>query len=124
VRVPLLSPALRLMDHYKDYPQILDEDFILSKMSNQKANVYLKEITKALGWSKYLTFHYARHTFATTVTLTNGVPIETVGQMLGHENIRSTQINARVTDTKVSRDMRKLKKLYKGQALYLSDDFI
>ena len=60
------------MDHYKDYPQILDEDFILPKMSNQKANAYLKEITKALGWSKYLIFHCARHTFATTVTLTNG----------------------------------------------------
>ncbi|WP_091367521.1 site-specific integrase [Mucilaginibacter mallensis] len=123
VRVPLLSPALRLMNHYKDYPRILDEDFILPKMSNQKANVYLKEITKALGWSKYLTFHCARHTFATTVTLTNGVPIETVGQMLGHKNIRSTQIYARVTDTKVSRDMRKLKKLYQGQPLYLADDF-
>nr|MCS3811976.1 site-specific recombinase XerD [Mucilaginibacter sp. X4EP1] len=123
VRVPLLSPALRLMDHYKDYPRILDEDFILPKMSNQKANAYLKEITKALGWSKYLTFHCARHTFATTVTLTNGVPMETVGQMLGHKNIRSTQIYARVTDTKVSHDMRKLKKLYQGQPLYLSDDF-
>ncbi len=123
VRVPLLSPALRLIDHYKDYPRILDEDFILPKMSNQKANAYLKEITKSLGWSKYLTFHCARHTFATTVTLTNGVPIETVGQMLGHKNIRSTQIYARVTDTKVSRDMQKLKKMYKGQQLYLSDDF-
>jgi len=122
VRVPLLSPALRLIDHYKDYPRILDEDFILPKMSNQKANAYLKEITKALGWTKYLTFHCARHTFATTVTLTNGVPIETVGQMLGHKNIRSTQIYARVTDTKVSRDMRKLKKLYQGQPLYLADD--
>jgi len=123
VRVPLLSPALRLINHYKDYPRILDEDFILPKMSNQKVNAYLKEITKALGWSKYLTFHCARHTFATTVTLTNGVPMETVGQMLGHKSIRSTQIYARVTDTKVSRDMRKLKKLYQGQPLYLSDDF-
>ncbi len=123
VRVPLLSPALRLMDHYKDYPRILDEDFILPKMSNQKVNAYLKEITKALGWSKYLTFHCARHTFATSVTLTNGVPMETVGQMLGHKSIRSTQIYARVTDTKVSRDMQKLKKMYKGQPLYLSDDF-
>jgi hypothetical protein len=59
-----------------------------------------------------------------TITLTNGVPIETVGQMLEHKSIRSTQIYARVTDTKVSRDIRKLKKLYKGQPLYLADDFI
>jgi site-specific recombinase XerD len=123
VRVPILSPALRLIDHYKDYPRTLDEDFILPKMSNQKANAYLKDITKALGWKKYLTFHCARHTFATTVTLTNGVPIETVGQMLGHKNIRSTQIYARVTETKVSRDMQKLKKMYHGQALFLSDEF-
>lgn len=124
VRVPLLSPALRLIDHYKDYPRILDEDLILPKMSNQKANAYLKEITKTLSWEKYLTFHCARHTFATTVTLTNGVPIETVGQMLGHKNIKSTQIYARVTETKVSRDMEKLKKKYEGQALFLADDFL
>jgi site-specific recombinase XerD len=123
VRVPLLSPALKLVEHYKSYPRIMDEDFILPKLSNQRANAYLKEITKALGWTKYLTFHCARHTFATTVTLTNGVPIETVGQMLGHKNIRSTQIYARVTDTKVSRDMKKLKKIYLGQPLFLADGY-
>lgn len=123
VRVPLLSPALKLIDHYKDYPRILDEDFLLPKISNQKANAYLKEITRELSWTKRLTFHCARHTFATTVTLTNGVPIETVGQMLGHKNIRSTQIYARVTDTKVSRDMKPLKKRYKGQELYLAENF-
>ncbi|GAA4925145.1 site-specific integrase [Mucilaginibacter defluvii] len=84
VRVPLLSPALRLIEHYKKYPRILDEDFLLPKISNARANYYLKEIMKEMGWTKWLTFHCARHTFATTVTLTNGVPIETVGQMLGH----------------------------------------
>jgi integrase len=122
VRVPLLSPALKLIDHYKDFPRYLDEDFLLPKISNQRVNYYLKEITRTMGWSKLLTFHCARHTFATTVTLTNGVPIETVGQMLGHKNIRSTQIYARVTDTKVSKDMRKLKKMYQGQQLFLASD--
>jgi len=119
VRVPLLSPALRLIAHYKDYPRVLDEDFVLPKISNQKANAYLKDITALMGWTKRLTFHCARHTFATTVTLTNGVPIETVGQMLGHKSIGTTQLYARITDTKVSRDMRPLKKKYKGQELSL-----
>jgi site-specific recombinase XerD len=121
VRVPLLSPALRLVEHYKDYPRILDEDFILPKISNQKANAYLKDITSMMGWTKRLTFHCARHTFATTVTLTNGVPIETVGQMLGHKSINTTQLYARITDTKVSRDMKPLKKKYVGQELFLTE---
>lgn len=122
VRVPLLSPVLRLINHYKDYPRYLDEDFLLPKISNQRANYYLKEITKAMGWTKWLTFHCARHTFATTVTLTNGVPIETVGQMLGHKSIRSTQIYARVTDTKVSQDMKPLKKKFLKQELVLEEE--
>ncbi|MFA6245307.1 MAG: site-specific integrase [Mucilaginibacter sp.] len=121
VRIPLLSPALRLITHYKDYPRVLDEDFILPQISNQKANAYLKDIARLLGWTKRLTFHCARHTFATTVTLTNGVPIETVGQMLGHKNINTTQLYARVTDTRVSRDMKPLKKKYAGQELFLAD---
>lgn len=121
VRIPLLSPALRLIEHYKDYPRLLDEDFILPKISNQRANAYLKEITGSLNWTKRLTFHCARHTFATTVTLTNGVPIETVGQMLGHKNINTTQLYARVTDTRISRDMKPLKKKYAGQELLLTD---
>jgi site-specific recombinase XerD len=121
VRIPLLSPALRLIGHYKDYPRLFDEDFILPKVSNQKANAYLKDITSLMGWTKRLTFHCARHTFATTVTLTNGVPIETVGQMLGHKSLQTTQLYARVTDTRISRDMKPLKKKYAGQELSLTD---
>jgi site-specific recombinase XerD len=100
----------------------MDEDFILPVISNQKANAYLKEITLTLGWTKRLTFHCARHTFATTITLTNGVPMETVGQMLGHKCIQSTQIYARVTETKVSWDMKPLKKKYEGEELLLKTD--
>ena len=72
-------------------------------------NAYLKEVADMCGITKPLTFHIARHTFATTVTLTNGVPIETVSSMLGHKNLRTTQIYAKVVEHKVGEDMDRLK---------------
>lgn len=74
-------------------------------MTNEKTNSYLKEIADVCGVRKNLTFHMARHTFATTVTLTNGVPIETVSKMLGHKSLKTTQIYAKVIENKVSADM-------------------
>jgi site-specific recombinase XerD len=68
-------------------------------------NSYLKEIADASEITKKMTFHTARHTFATTVTLSNGVPIETVGKLLGHKNLKTTQHYARILDLKVSEDM-------------------
>lgn len=99
VRVPLLAPAKAILHQYEN---------ALPQISNQKANAYLKEIAGQMKLTKNLTFHCARHTFATTVTLTNGVPIETVGQMLGHKKLATTQLYARVTDTKVKTDMQPL----------------
>jgi len=78
-------------------------------LSNQKMNAYLKEIADICGIKKELTYHSARHTFATTVTLSNGVPIETVSKMLGHTSIRTTQHYAKITDRKVANDMQNLK---------------
>ena len=78
-------------------------------MSNQKVNSYLKEIADMCGITKNLTFHMARHTFATTVTLSNGIPIETVSKMLGHTKLTTTQIYAKIVDKKVSDDMQVLK---------------
>lgn len=72
----------------------------------------LKEIADMCKINKHLTFHLARHTFATTVTLSNGVPIETVSKMLGHVNIKTTQHYAKTLDVKVSHDMAALKKKY------------
>ena len=72
-------------------------------------NAYLKEIAGICEINKELTFHIARHTFATTVTLSNGVPIESVSKMLGHKNLRTTQHYAKVLDRKVSDDMKLLK---------------
>jgi integrase len=121
VRIPLLAPALKLVEYYHDDPRRPDGK-LFPPISNQKANQYLKEIAKALNIKKKLTYHVARHTFATTVTLTNGVPIETVGQMLGHKSIKSTQLYARVTDTKVKVDMEPLKEKYREQVLGLAGD--
>jgi site-specific recombinase XerD len=72
-------------------------------------NGYLKEIADISGITKNLTMHLARHTFATTVTLANGVPIETVSKMLGHTSIKTTQIYSKVVDSKISNDMQALK---------------
>jgi len=107
--IPLLPKALEIIDKYKKHPECVISGKLLPVRSNQKMNAYLKEIATLCGISKNLTFHSARHTFATTVTLTNGVPIESVSSMLGHKNIRTTQIYAKVVEKKVSEDMKNLK---------------
>jgi site-specific recombinase XerD len=88
-RIPLLPMALDIIDRYADHPQCCNQGYVLPVLSNQKMNAYLKEIADVCGISKNLTFHIARHTFATTITLSNGVPIETVSKMLGHITQRS-----------------------------------
>ena len=100
--IPILPPAFSILKKYKKQKNI---NRIFPMISNQKMNKALKEIAHLCNFNKKLTFHSARHTFATTVTLTNGVPIETVSKMLGHNNIKTTQIYARVIDSKVSSDM-------------------
>ena len=108
-RIPILPHAEELMNKYKDHSQCIIKDHVLPVCSNQKMNMYLKEIADACGIRKILTFHIARHTFATTVTLNNGVPIESVSKMLGHKNLRTTQHYAKILDLKVSEDMKALK---------------
>jgi site-specific recombinase XerD len=108
-KIPLLPGALKIMERYENHPQCQYEGRILPVLSNQKMNAYLKEIADICGITKPFTFHTARHTFATTVTLFNGVPIESVSKMLGHKNIKTTQHYAKVLDSKVSKDMEILK---------------
>ena len=105
VNVPLLGPALRILQKYEE---TLPEGQLLPMLSNQKCNSYLKEIGDLCGIEQRLTFHLARHTFATTMTLGKGVPIESVSKMLGHTNISTTQIYARITNDKISKDMETL----------------
>lgn len=108
-KIPILPVTQMIIDKYENYPQSNNEDKLLPILSNQKMNAYLKEIASVCEIEKELTFHIARHTFATTVTLTNGVPIESVSKMLGHKNLRTTQHYAKVLDRKVSEDMKILK---------------
>ncbi len=108
VRVPLLPKALAIIEKYKGHPHALAEGKVLPTLSNQKLNSYLKEIADMCNINKPLTFHIARHTFATTVTLTNGVPIETVSKLLGHSKLTTTQIYAKVVESKLTDDMAAL----------------
>ncbi|MCB0465131.1 MAG: site-specific integrase [Flavobacteriaceae bacterium] len=110
VRVPILDKAKEIMDKYADNPKSIYANKLLPVYSNQKMNQYIKEVCTKLEIQKDLTFHVARHTFATTVTLSNGVPIETVSKLLGHTKIATTQIYARVIERKVSEDMQFLRK--------------
>ncbi len=109
VNIPILPVAWGIINKYKDHPRAVNNGTLFPKLSNQKLNSYLKEVGDICGLQKNLTFHMARHTFATTVTLSNGVPIETVSKVLGHSNLSTTMIYARVLKTKISEDMHKLK---------------
>lgn len=111
VKVPILERAQLVINKYKDSVRAEAKGTLFPNLSNQKVNSYLKEIADMCGIKKNLTFHMARHTFATTVTLTNGVPIETVSKLLGHTKIATTQIYARVIERKVSDDMNNLRRI-------------
>jgi len=106
--IPLLDIPMSIINNYSRLELLRANDPILPILSNQKMNAYLKELADLCGIEKQLSFHVARHTFATTVTMMNGVPIETVSKMLGHKNLQSTQHYARIVDKKVGDDMKLL----------------
>lgn len=108
-RIPLLPVSQSIVEKYSNHPLTSNKGKLLPVISNQRMNSYLKEVADLCGIRKDLTFHCARHTFATTVTLTNGVPIETVSKMLGHRSLRTTQHYAKIIDKKVSEDMNELR---------------
>ncbi len=114
VKLPLLLKASNLVDEYKNKKVCLINNSLLPRISNQKVNSYLKEIAEICGIKKNITFHLARHTFATTVALSNGVPIETVSKILGHKKLSTTQIYAKVIERKVSEDMEDLQQKLNG----------
>ncbi|MBQ53226.1 MULTISPECIES: site-specific integrase [Leeuwenhoekiella] len=116
--IPLLPTALKILEKYEDHTEVLKTDRLLPVLSNQKMNAYIKEIADLCKIDKNLTFHLARHTFATTITLSNGVPIESVSKMLGHKNLRTTQHYAKILDQKVSEDMMALKNKMQFKTAY------
>lgn len=104
----LLDIPKAIIDKYCDNPAYPKrENKLFPILSNQKMNAYLKEIADLCGIKKNLTFHLARHTFA-TMSLSKGVPMESVSKMLGHPNIKTTQIYARITNKKIEHDMEEL----------------
>jgi site-specific recombinase XerD len=109
VKIPLLPKAKDIIEKYRNNPKSLNDGTLFPNISNQRLNGYLKEIADVCKIDKNLTFHLARHTFATTVTLSNGVPIESVSKMLGHTKITTTQVYAKVIESKLSDDMKLLK---------------
>ena len=119
-RIPILPQAKKILIKYDDYPRNKSKGFLLPVLTNQKMNSYLKELADICNISKSITMHMARHTFATSVTLGNGVPIETVSKILGHTSLKTTQIYARITDQKIGYDMQELSKKLHGMGKALT----
>ena len=100
-----------ILEKYENSPLLLNEK-VLPVLTNQKMNAYLKEVADLSGIKKNLTTHLARHTFVTTVTLSNGVSIEFVSKMLGHKSVRTTKHYAKILSRKVSEDMQTLRRKF------------
>ena len=103
--IPLLDEAQKILDRYKDHPYCQTQGVLLPVCSNQKMNMYLKELADICGIRKNLSTHCARHTFA-TLTLASGATIDNVAKMLGHANVNMTRHYAKVLDTSIMRDMQ------------------
>ncbi|NCD69084.1 site-specific integrase [Mucilaginibacter agri] len=108
--IPLLPIAKMILSKYENDPECLATDQLLPVLSNQKYNVYLKEIANICGIAKELKTHVARHTFGTTVTLANNVPLESIKDMMGHKSLRQTLHYAKITGMKINEDMAELQK--------------
>lgn len=119
--IPILPTAQAILDKYANDIECINKNKLFPVLSNQKMNEYLKEVATLCGIDKDFTYHTARHTFATTVTLNNGVPIESVSKMLGHKDLKTTQHYAKILDSKVSGDMKLLREKFKTQTINVSE---
>ncbi len=115
--VPIFPPALRILKRYEANFKLTNSKKLLPVPTNQKVNAYLKELADICGIHTQITFHIARHTFASTVTLDNGVPIDSVSKMLGHKSIKTTQIYAKVSDKKISADTKELYQKFQTKSI-------
>lgn len=110
VELPLLDVPLKIMDKYKNERKGVE---LLPVMSNQKLNAYLKELADICGIKKRLTHHVARHSFSVSIMLDNGASMEALSKVLGHKNIKTTQLYGKVTNMKVHKEMTTLSKKLK-----------
>lgn len=108
IKIPLLPKAKEIIDRYKKDPNNMVSERLLPIYSNHMINRTLKDIAVVCDIKKNVTFHVARHTFATAIALSNGVPIETVSKLLGHTKLSTTQIYAKVVEKKVGEAMQNL----------------
>jgi site-specific recombinase XerD len=108
-RIPLFPISENIIKKYASHAEVIITGKLLPVPSNQKMNAYLKEVGAICGIDKDLHTHLARHTYATTVTLSNGIPMETVSKLLGHSKLQTTQIYAKVVNKKVEDDIMLLR---------------
>jgi site-specific recombinase XerD len=108
LKIPLLPKAKEIIDKYQEDSDINESERLLPMYTKHTINHTLRDIAVACDIQKNITFHVARHTFATAITLSNGVPIETVSKLLGHTKLSTTQIYAKVVEKKVGEDMQNL----------------
>ncbi|KAA6348347.1 hypothetical protein EZS27_004237 [termite gut metagenome] len=113
--IPLLDIPIRILEKYKNTAFAGENGIVFKLRTLENTDIQLKKIAQAAGIDKRLTFHMSRHSFATTICLSQGVPIETLSQMLGHQDITTTQIYAKVTRTKINEDMTHLAKRIEGK---------
>ncbi len=111
----MLEIPVKIMEKYRDHPTVVTRGVVLPVMTNQKANAYLKELADLAKIQKHLTTHIARHTFA-TMSLNNHVPLETISKMLGHSDITTTQIYAKMLDKTISEDMETMRNKFNGMS--------
>ena len=111
--IPMLEIPLHIVRKYREHPTVVSTGVALPVITNQKMNAYLKEIADLAGIKKHLTTHVARHTFA-SMSLCNHVSIEVISKMLGHSDIRTTQIYAKMQDQAIYDDMEKMRRKFDG----------
>lgn len=116
--IPLFAPLEKILEKWvPNWKHADPETFIAPKISNQKYNYNIKDLMQEVGISKRITSHIGRHTFATTITLENGVGIESVSKMLGHAKISQTQRYAKITSLKIERETKELFDILKNKQL-------
>ncbi len=109
--IPILPQAELILNKYSNHPVCSSKGLLLPVSANQNMNAYLKEIADLSGINKHLTTHIARHTFCTTICLNAGISLEAIQKAVGHANIRTTQVYAKMNKVGMSSEFAKLKNL-------------